>query len=157
MNWLIVIIAVIGAALNIAGRWQGFGLWIISNGYWLIYNLQAGEYAQSVIFAVFLALAIYGIVRWRCSELIEGQKCVLPIVNSEDVPPMPAVKAPLVECSDNILKQIDFFLSRIIRTEKVLKDRGPKLKINWLPSEARPARISGGVRNSACPARICRT
>ncbi|HIJ67461.1 MAG TPA: hypothetical protein HPP87_04590 [Planctomycetes bacterium] len=113
MDWLIVAIAVVGAGFNVLGRWQGFALWIVSNGYWLAYNWRAGEYAQAIIFAVFLAIAIYGLICWR-----RRQK-------------------PNLSDNRDIMKQIDFFLKRIIRAEQNLKIQGTKIKINWLPEEAR--------------------
>lgn len=61
MNWLIVVIALIGIVLNVRRRWQGFLFWLISNGWWFWHNLVIGEYAQAVLFFVFWILSVYGI------------------------------------------------------------------------------------------------
>lgn len=64
MNWIIAAIAIAGTILNIKKQRSGFVLWTVSNSHWLIHNIKIGEYAQAVIFAVFLALSIYGFFAW---------------------------------------------------------------------------------------------
>ena len=65
LHWLIVLIVVIGAGLNVRRKWQGFIFWLVSNGYWCRHNIVIGEYAQAVIFAMFFLLSVYGIWHWR--------------------------------------------------------------------------------------------
>lgn len=65
MDWLIVVIALIGVVLNVRRKWQGFLLWLISNAWWCWHNLVIGEYAQALLFGVFWGLSIYGIYNWK--------------------------------------------------------------------------------------------
>jgi hypothetical protein len=61
MGWIVVIIAVIGLALNVAGKWQGFSCWVFSNVYLVLYNAKIGEPEQALMFAVFLVMSVYGL------------------------------------------------------------------------------------------------
>ena len=65
MNWIIVFIAFAGVILNIKKHWFCFLLWLISNGYWFVYNIRIGEFAQASIYGVFFILSIYGLFSWR--------------------------------------------------------------------------------------------
>lgn len=70
---LIVILALVGAVLNAAGRWQGFLFWLATNGYWCQYNFRAGEYEQAVIFAAFELLCLWGIWQWSLKGTESGE------------------------------------------------------------------------------------
>lgn len=62
--WVCTVIALIGTILNAKQKKAGFLFWIISNGAFSIYNYQIEEYAQSLLFFVYLILAIYGYFNW---------------------------------------------------------------------------------------------
>jgi nicotinamide riboside transporter PnuC len=62
---IIVIVALLGAWLNARKNVYGFCLWLISNGYWGIHNIIIGEYAQAILYFIFLGIAIYGIYEWQ--------------------------------------------------------------------------------------------
>jgi nicotinamide riboside transporter PnuC len=64
LKWIFVSIAIIGAICNAQALVIGFILWIISNTYLLIINWQNKEYAQSMLFAVYDIICIWGIVNW---------------------------------------------------------------------------------------------
>lgn len=57
-------VAIIGAVLNICGRWEGFAFWLVSNGYWTYKNCEIGEYEQATIFFVFWILSFVGMIQW---------------------------------------------------------------------------------------------
>jgi len=63
--WIVTVIALTGAFLNIKKRWEGFALWMISNGFWCLVNIGIEQYPQAVLFAVFFLLSAYGVVLWR--------------------------------------------------------------------------------------------
>jgi hypothetical protein len=62
MNWLMMIMAVIGTALVTSRRSKvrlwAFIFWIITNIYWAIY---AGDIALQVQFAIYFILAVVGV------------------------------------------------------------------------------------------------
>lgn len=64
----IVVLALIGAALNSAGDWRGFLFWLVTNGFWCVYNCRAGEYEQAFIFGIFWLLCLWGIWKWRAGN-----------------------------------------------------------------------------------------
>lgn len=65
MGWTCVVLALIGTVLNIQKKKMGFGFWMISNFYWFFHNIRINEYAQSILYAVFFSLAVYGYLQWE--------------------------------------------------------------------------------------------
>ena len=66
--WIITIIALIGTVLNAHQKRSGFLFWIVSNAGLSGYNFGIDEYAQSLLFFVYLILAIYGFINWGRPE-----------------------------------------------------------------------------------------
>jgi len=62
-DYLIVALALLGAAYNAQGMRLGFFIWIITNTYLTNKNFLSGEYAQCVLFFAYLLLSIYGFIR----------------------------------------------------------------------------------------------
>ena len=69
MLTLITLAAIMGAALNAQGRRAGFAVWIVTNAYFAIHNLRIGETQQAALYAVYFALAVWGLVKWRGSNV----------------------------------------------------------------------------------------
>jgi len=65
MDWIIAAVAVVGVALNVKKKWQGFICWLFTNAFWFGRNLHIGQYAQAMTFAVFFVVCFYGIWTWR--------------------------------------------------------------------------------------------
>lgn len=63
--WIITAIALIGTVLNANKQRIGFLFWIVSNLGLFLYNYQNDEYAQALLFFIYLLLAIYGLFKWR--------------------------------------------------------------------------------------------
>ena len=63
-TWIITIAAITGAAANACKKRWGFGVWIVTNGFWAIYNLGLGLYSQALLFLVFFLTSIVGFIRW---------------------------------------------------------------------------------------------
>ena len=74
--WIITIIALTGTVLNARQKRSGFLFWIISNAGLSGYNFRIEEYAQSMLFGVYLVLAIYGFINW-------GKRDEEPVVNED--------------------------------------------------------------------------
>lgn len=68
MTWVITALAMLGTVLNILRLRWCFVVWIITNGYWAVYDWSIGATAQAVLFAVYFALAVWGLVRWSQSR-----------------------------------------------------------------------------------------
>lgn len=69
LTWLLVIIALIGTVLNIQMDRLGFLFWIVSNLGLAIVNSRGRQWAQAMLFAVYLGLAVWGWISWR---MIDG-------------------------------------------------------------------------------------
>lgn len=55
----------IGTILNVKRDWRGFIFWAAANVGWIVIDFRAGLYAQSLMFGVFLVLALWGIYDWK--------------------------------------------------------------------------------------------
>ncbi|MDD4984352.1 MAG: nicotinamide mononucleotide transporter [Dehalococcoidales bacterium] len=64
MTWLIALIAFAGVILNVYKRPACFALWIVSNTAWAIVDWEAGLYAQSCLFMLYLGISIWGLMKW---------------------------------------------------------------------------------------------
>ena len=64
LNWIIFALAIVGVVLNIRKKRACFLFWLVTNGYWAVYNYAAGELAEAATFAVFWVLSIYGFKSW---------------------------------------------------------------------------------------------
>jgi len=65
MTWLLTILSLVGVILNIHKRKECFYIWGVTNAGWAIYDFAIGAPAQGTLFAVYFALAIWGIVKWK--------------------------------------------------------------------------------------------
>lgn len=66
--WIIAGASIIGTWLNVKKNRVCFWIWLFTNGFWCIYDLAIGAYAQASIFAVYFALSIKGLIEWRASK-----------------------------------------------------------------------------------------
>jgi nicotinamide riboside transporter PnuC len=69
INWIMASFALTGTILNIRKIRSGFLFWMISNSYWMIYNFYIKEYAQSLLYFVFLGLSFWGFFSWSTEEI----------------------------------------------------------------------------------------
>ena len=51
MLWIVFLIALVGAVLNVLEKRVCFLFWMVSNGTWLIYNCDGGEIEQAATYA----------------------------------------------------------------------------------------------------------
>jgi len=65
MPWLTAAISIIGTVLVIRKRLSGFYLWCVSNIVWVWIDINAEQYAQAVLFTVYLGLSVFGAWEWK--------------------------------------------------------------------------------------------
>jgi nicotinamide riboside transporter PnuC len=56
--------SIVGVVLNIYKHPSCFAIWAVTNLAWAVIDFQAGLYAQSALFAVYLGLAVWGLYKW---------------------------------------------------------------------------------------------
>lgn len=74
MIWINTIIALVGTILNIKKRRICFMIWLVSNSGFMVHNYLIGQYAQSLLFAVYVGLSIWGLWEWRSSRGKDGDQ-----------------------------------------------------------------------------------
>ena len=62
--WLNTFVAIAGTYLNAKQNRIGFIIWMITNAFFVAYNLMIGSYAQATLFFVYFGLALYGWINW---------------------------------------------------------------------------------------------
>lgn len=72
MLWIVFLIALAGAVLNVLEKRVCFLLWMVSNGTWLIYNCDGGEIEQAATYAIFFAVSIWGWIAWGKKKRISN-------------------------------------------------------------------------------------
>jgi hypothetical protein len=70
ISWIVTGFSILGTVLNIYKNKWCFIIWIITNFAWIIINLVLGMYPQVVLFSVYLATSIWGMIAW-----FKGEKC----------------------------------------------------------------------------------
>ena len=65
MMWIVTAFAIVGVVLNIKKRKECFYVWLCTNTIWMVYDYTIGAVAQSALFAVYVGLAVWGIIAWR--------------------------------------------------------------------------------------------
>ncbi len=64
LSWILVFLSLTGNVFvikkNVIGQW----LWAIGNAGWVMFDLSIGAYSQAFLFAVYLAMCVWGIIEW---------------------------------------------------------------------------------------------
>lgn len=68
LSWLAATLAVIGTVLNVYKKRSGFLIWILTNGFFVVYNYGLKAYAQAALFAVYTGISLWGFIRWGRSN-----------------------------------------------------------------------------------------
>lgn len=63
--WVITVLSLCGVVLNIHKHKECFYIWAFTNGVWCVYDWNIGAKEQSVLFAVYFVLALWGIIKWQ--------------------------------------------------------------------------------------------
>ncbi|MFA7175560.1 MAG: nicotinamide mononucleotide transporter [Kiritimatiellia bacterium] len=64
-TWAVTAASIIGTVANIYKKQWCFLIWLVTNGIWMTVDFMAGMYAQAFLFAVYVALAVWGLIKWR--------------------------------------------------------------------------------------------
>lgn len=65
MTWILSVISIIGAILNILHYPIGFVLWAAADIVWATHDFCIGEYAQGMLFVIYFFLGVWGFWSWR--------------------------------------------------------------------------------------------
>lgn len=65
LTYVMMVIALIGSYLNAKQHREGFLLWMLTNGFWIIHNLTVSEYAQAILYMANMVIAIMGFINWK--------------------------------------------------------------------------------------------
>lgn len=65
LYWATALLALLGVVLNIHGRRECFAIWAATNAIWAAVDYAHGIHAQAALQAVYFALSIYGLAKWR--------------------------------------------------------------------------------------------
>jgi Nicotinamide mononucleotide transporter len=63
--WIVAATSIAGVVLNIHGRRSCFVLWAATSATWALAELNHGLPQLAAVQAVYFALSIYGLLRWR--------------------------------------------------------------------------------------------
>jgi nicotinamide riboside transporter PnuC len=75
MTWLVAAASLTATWLNIRRVRACFGIWLVTNTAWAIYDFAHGLPAQGCLMCVYAALAVYGWVAWgRASARRAGRR-----------------------------------------------------------------------------------
>lgn len=72
-SWVMSAVALTGTIINAERNRFGFVFWALSNAYMAIRFFVIGEYAQSLLFLIYLILAFRGLTRWAECEKIDSE------------------------------------------------------------------------------------
>lgn len=65
ISWIITGASLMGTWMNVNQDRRCFWIWIVTNGFWAVFNFYKEMYSQSLLFAVYLVLAITGLAKWK--------------------------------------------------------------------------------------------
>lgn len=69
MDWIAMILSVLGIVLNAKKNMWCWPIWILSNICWLIYFLGKGEYPVIILNVIFGIVNTYGWIQWSKDKL----------------------------------------------------------------------------------------
>lgn len=65
ISYVVSIITIVGTVANAFQKRWCFWIWLITNAFWIGWNIAVGEYAQSIIYIVNLTTCIIGLFKWK--------------------------------------------------------------------------------------------
>lgn len=71
MTWLAVVLSLVGNVGVIRKRRWGFSCWVCANAIWIADALGRADAQQTLLWGVYLALALCGWVRWSAEGVDE--------------------------------------------------------------------------------------
>ena len=85
-SWIVTIASVTGTTANACKKCWGFVIWMLTNTFWVIYDVHFGLFPQAALYVVNFALAVTGFVLWgkkktkkiTCNNIHSCNEMVLP-------------------------------------------------------------------------------
>ena len=70
MDWTfgVTALSIVGVVANIYKRRWCFWVWTVTNATWCVVDFRASLYGQALLFAVYFALAVWGLMKWEGSN-----------------------------------------------------------------------------------------
>lgn len=65
LMWIVTGASIVGTILNLKKKKICFWIWLFTNSLWCAYDVWITAYAQAGLQAVYVGLAIWGIIEWR--------------------------------------------------------------------------------------------
>jgi len=65
ITWIIALAALVGTLANAFKLRWCFLIWMVTNAFWVGYDLYIGSYAQSALFASYFVISIVGWFQWK--------------------------------------------------------------------------------------------
>lgn len=65
VTYIITALTIIGTVANSFQKRWCFVVWIITNAFWIIYNLSIQQQAQALLYVVNLITSIIGLIKWK--------------------------------------------------------------------------------------------
>ncbi len=69
--YAVTLATIVGTVANSFGKRWCFWVWMCTNGFWCVYNVLIGQYAQGLLYALNFAMAIVGLVKWKGNGKVE--------------------------------------------------------------------------------------
>lgn len=67
--WIFVALGLFANLLVIKKNYKGFGIWVITNTAWMIYNIINNMWSQATLFFIYNVFAIWGLYEWKYKEM----------------------------------------------------------------------------------------
>lgn len=65
---ILTVVSLVGNILVNRQDWKGQMLWIFANAGWIYVDVKAGLYEQAFLFATYLVLAVWGMIKWKRTQ-----------------------------------------------------------------------------------------
>lgn len=72
LSYMATLIAIIGTIANSLKKRWGFYVWLVSNLFWIFYNLYQNQYAQGLLYVFNAVTCIVGLIKWKDKKCDEG-------------------------------------------------------------------------------------
>jgi len=63
-SWIVTAASITGTMANACKKRWGFLIWMLTNTFWVIYDVHHGLYSQAILYVVNFILAVIGFVLW---------------------------------------------------------------------------------------------
>lgn len=65
ITYIVTAFTIIGTVANSFQKRWCFVVWIITNTFWIVYNLAIQQQAQALLYGVNLITSIIGLIKWK--------------------------------------------------------------------------------------------